>query len=87
MLILKRAQYNIVDSKINKKTMVKFVDFLVNKNGFCLFENYPCIQTPYNYVKKKALSLEILLDTFNVVRKYLERILQPLEVKSSQKNV
>ena len=36
--------------------MVKFVDFLVNKNGFCLFENYPSIQTPYNYTSGRGNS-------------------------------
>ena len=38
-------------------------------------------------VYEKALSLEILPDTFNVTRKHIERVLKLPKVKNSEKNV
>ena len=41
----------------------------------------------YDYVWENALSLEILLDTSNVIGKYMEHVLHLPKVKNIQKNV
>ena len=85
MVAFKQEKSTLVDLKINKFGYWFFVDFLGQQEWFFSFNGYQSLQTQYNDVYEKALSLEILPDTFNVTRKHIERVLKLPKVKNSEK--